>query len=142
LIYFDTTYLVRLYFHDRGWDKVRTLAATNLIGSSAHGRAETVAALHRKLREGAISDAGFIMLMQQFEADCKADGFRWLPVSTAVIDRVVNAYSKLTSTIALRAADALHLACAAENGCREVYSNDIRLLAAATHFGLAGKDVI
>jgi predicted nucleic acid-binding protein len=42
----------------------------------------------------------------------------------------------------LRAADAIHLATAAESEFRIVYSNDAHLLAAAKYFGIQGRNVI
>jgi predicted nucleic acid-binding protein len=142
VIYFDTSYIARLYFEDAGWEKVRALAATDQVVCCLHGKAEAVAVFHRKFREGLFDVRGLRVLLKQFDDECKAGAFIWLPLSIAVVDRLRRVYDNVPGNVLLRAADALHLACAAENGIKTIYSNDERLLAAAGSFGLIGATVI
>ena len=142
MIYFDSSYLVRLYYQDRGAEAVRGLAATDHVASAAHGQAEMMAAFHRKLREGAIRPAAYAALVGQVRAHIDAGAFRWLAQDQEIFFRIRQVYQRLPATVFLRAADAIHLATAAEAGFRIVYSNDAHLLAAAKHFGVEGKNVI
>ena len=142
MIYFDSSYLVRLYYQDRGAEAVRRLAATDHVASAAHGQAEMMAAFHRKLREGAIRPAAYAALVGQVRAHIDAGAFRWLAQDQEIFFRIRQVYQRLPATVFLRAADAIHLATAAEAGFRIVYSNGAHLLAAAKHFGVEGKNVI
>ena len=142
MIYFDTSYLVRLYYQDPGAEAVRMLAASDHVASAAHGQAELMAAFHRKLREGAIRPTTYAALVGQVRAHIDAGAFRWLAQDQEIFLRIRQVYQRLPATVFLRAADAIHLGTAAEAGFRIVYSNDVHLLAAAKHFGVDGKNVI
>jgi len=142
LIYFDTSYLVRLYYDDAGAGAVRSLAATDHIACAAHGQAEMMAAFHRRLREGAIRPAAYSALLNQVNAHIEAGAFHWLVPDKEVFLRIERIYRKLPASVFLRAADAIHLATAAESGFRFVYSNDAHLLAAAKYFAIEGKNVV
>jgi predicted nucleic acid-binding protein len=142
VIYFDTSYLFRLYFEDPGFAVVRELALADHVAGAAHGQAEMLAAFHRKLREGAITPKSYQALLDQFRADREAGAFHWLAAGPEVMERISTVYGGLPRTVYLRGADALHLATAAANGFKAVYSNDAHLLAAAPHFKLKGLNPI
>ena len=142
MIYLDSTYLVRLYFEDNGYQRVRQLAASDAVACAQHGRAEVISAFHRKLREQTISARLYEVSLRQFDEDIQSGGFKWLLLSEVVFERIRVVYGTLPASTFLRAADALHLSAAAENGFSEIYSNDAKVIAAATHFGLGGLDVI
>ena len=140
--YFDTTYLVRLYSFEPGWQSVRALAASNEIGCSVLGKAEVIGAFHRKFREGQITKRDLAILIDEFDRDAKSGGVSWFPLSEKVLERLTRQYQVVPSDIALRTSDAIHLATAAENGLAEIYTNDRRLLLAAEHFDLIGSNLI
>lgn len=142
MIYFDTSYLVRLYLRDHGFAEVRELAAREEIVVSIHGRVETAAALHRAFRERRLNQEDFQHLLRQFRADYAGGGIQWLPLTDAVFERAETAFLDTPADTYLRAADALHLACAADHGLQEIYSNDRHLLTAASLFGLRGVNLI
>ena len=142
MIYFDTSYIVRLYWEDPGWQKVRSLASADHVASCLLGRAETLAAFHRKFSEGFLNSDEMQILLNQFQKECDLGAFQWLPFSSIVIASLHKTYANLSASVHLRSADAVHLTCAAENGFREIYSNDRQLLVGADHFGLKGINII
>jgi predicted nucleic acid-binding protein len=141
--YYDANYLFKLQCVEPGTVEVRNHASTaDVLFCSMHGRAEIVSAAHRKVREGKATKAQFHSLVAQFHADAAAGMLQWLPVTEALYARIESAFSAAPATTYLRAADALHLASAAEHGFTEIYSNDRHLLASAPLFGLRGVNVI
>lgn len=140
--YFDTSYLARCYVEDTGWEAVRALAGEEPVACCSLGRAETAAALHRKLREGSLKPEDHAEVALQLRDDCESGLWRWLPMGDALAAAAAEKLRTLPASVFIRGADALHLLCAAENGFTEVFSHDRHFLAAAPHFGLAGRDVI
>lgn len=80
--------------------------------------------------------------MRQFESDSAAELLHWFAGSEDLLQSAARAIHLLPRNVFLRAADALHLACARDHGFKIIYSNDDRLLAAAPLFGLKGKNIL
>jgi predicted nucleic acid-binding protein len=143
MIYFDTAYLLKCYVKEAGWQEVRALARKcERIACSAFGKMELCAALHRKLREREATKGQLTTIFSQLELDESQRLWNWLPLTESIMASVTSSFRTLPEHIFLRTADAVHLVTAKTNACREIYSNDIHLLAAALHFGLEGKNII
>jgi len=141
--YYDTAFLLKLYWSEIGSNDVRAHAADiDVIVCSLHGKAELIAAAHRKFREGSATKAQMKALLEQIETDHRAGALHWLPITDQNLQRVSRAFAKAPADSFLRAADTLHLASAAEERFLEIYSNDRHLLATAPLFGLKGTNVI
>jgi predicted nucleic acid-binding protein len=142
-LFFDATYIGKLHWREPGSAEVLTCAATaDELVCSLHGRAEFYSMGFRKVREGLAAPSTVQAVFAQFNADVAAGVIRLLLLTEAIVDRVESVFATAPATTYLRAADALHLATAAEHGFAEIYSYDKHLLAAAPLFGLRGVNVI
>ena len=143
MTYLDAAYIAKFYISEPDSGRVRSFLVTAPPAvSCVHAMAEVASVFHRKLREGTMPQPDFDFICAQFEADCQAGLWTWLPLLESLAHMTRRNIGKLPPTTFLRAADALHLACAADAGLKEIYSHDRHLLAAAPHFGLRGIDLI
>lgn len=139
MTYFDSCYLAKIYVMEPDSEAVRhRAAALGDLVCCLIGWGEIVATLHRHLRDRRLTGPEFRLLTAQMEADVQAGVWTPLPVTSELVKAQVRRMVGLPNTVFLRAADALHLTCAAEAGLEEIYSSDRHLLAAAPHFGLRG----
>ena len=143
MIYFDTTYILKCYFKEPGWEEVRDLARQHeQVACSLYGKMEVHAALHRKLRENDLAREQLEIIFRQFDLDETQRLWSWMPITESIMASVISAIRSLPERVFLRTADALHLVTAKDGSFREIYSNDTHLLAAARHFEIEGKNVI
>lgn len=133
--YLDAGYIAKFYVDEPDSLSVRRLAESlGAVHCAAIGHVEVAAALHRKLREGVFGDAAFREIMAQFEDDCSRGLWTWIPVTAAVLASTVAAVRQVPKSVFLRAADAIHLACARGSGFTEIYTGDQHMTTAAPHF--------
>jgi len=141
--YLDTSYLLKLYVQEQGSIEVAAwMHGRRDFVCSRHGRLEVISGLKRHQREQRIDARGLRQAMNQFADDESSGLIVWLSIDDRLLDQAYARVTSLSSSVFLRAADALHLACAADAGLKEIYSHDRHLLAAAPHFGLKGTDII
>ena len=143
MTYWDTSYLAKLYLREPGTDAVfQAFANQGMFVCGEHGRLELMATFKRNQREGLLTQPQVKMLWGKHEQDLVEGLIQYLPLPSRLIQQACATLAALPPSTFLRAADALHLACAADAGLKQIYSHDRHLLAAAPHFGLKGIDVI
>jgi predicted nucleic acid-binding protein len=143
MIYLDTSYIVKCYLNEPGTTiLLKWLKGKSGLTCSMHGRLELIAAFKRHVREGHLLEKQLLTSLSLLEKDERAGIWNWIPLSSELIHEACKRVSALPSNIFIRSADALHLACAAENGFASIYSHDRHLLAAAEYFGLEGEDIL
>jgi predicted nucleic acid-binding protein len=141
-LYFDTAYLGKCYWNEPYGRQVRELARqADGLYSSAICIAEMACLAHRKVREGGIAPADALIRRDLFLDDVNSGVITVIPVTDRLLRQVEAATRTLPPSCYLRTFDALHLVTAAESGFAEVWTNDRHMLAAASHFGLAGRSV-
>ncbi len=142
MIYFDSAYVAKFYLTEPDSARVKALAESEgQVCCSVVGRIEVAQVFHRKFRERQIDREEARALFAQFEADCAAGLWTWLPLTPELIADAASVFRGLAPELVLRTADAIHLASAKLNGLRAVFTNDSRMLAAAGAFRLRGKSV-
>ena len=106
------------------------------------GKVELAAVFHRHLREKRLNARQYGVVMRQFASDLDQGVWTWLPLTSPVLALAQKRYDDLPAKVFLRAADAMHLSCAAVNGFAEVFTNDRHMLAACAAFGLDGHNLL
>jgi predicted nucleic acid-binding protein len=141
-LYFDTAYLGKCYWNEPDGRSVRALARRSAgLSSSAICIAEMACLAHRKVREGPTTPADAVVRRDLFLDDLSNGVITAIPVTERLLRRVEAVTRALPPACYLRTFDALHLVTAADSGFTEIWTNDRHMLAAAPHFGLAGRSV-
>ena len=140
--YFDSAYVAKCYLNEPDSTMVRALARSSEgVTSSALCIAELACTVHRKIREGTLSPLEALTLRQYFMSHIASEIWLLIPISNRILRQVELLTRSLPQTMPLRALDAIHIASAIDEAFAEIWTNDHRLLAAAAHFGLKGRQV-
>lgn len=141
-VYLDSAYLAKFYVNERDSGAIRALIRrADCLVSSAWALGEVTCAFKRHLREGALSTSQCLELTRAFLKHVDEGVWILVPVSDALLKRMVSLVSAAPAGVYLRAGDAVHLITARDIGETEIWTNVRHLLAAAPHFGLVGRSV-
>ena len=141
-VYFDSAYLVKCYLGDPDSEKVRNLfVKAGTVYSTALCLAEVACAIHRAVREKAITPAQASNSREAFTLHIESGLIILIPVSNTILHSVQSFAATMPTDLFLRSGDALHLASARSQGFSEIWSNDRHMLRAAPHFEIVGRTV-
>jgi predicted nucleic acid-binding protein len=141
-VYFDTSYIAKVYLEEPESDQIRELVhSADTIHTSVWTLAEFHAVLHCYVRERALAPSVAGKLASLFLDDAQAGQWNFVPVGEALLRRTSALILSAPRNLFLRAADAVHLTTAQELGERDVWTNDRHMLSAASYFGLRGCSV-
>ena len=141
-VYFDSAYLVKCYLGDPDSEKVRKLfVKAGTVYSTALCLAEVACAIHRAVREKAITPAQASNSREAFTFHIESGLIILIPVSNTILQSVQSFVATMPASLFLRSGDALHLASARQQGFSEIWSNDRHMLRAAPHFEIVGRTV-
>lgn len=141
-MYLDSAYVAKFYVNEPDSAKVRSLIrAAPYVCTSSWALLEVTCVFNRHVREGSLSRAQGRELIDAFIRHVEGDLWNFVWVTEALLKRAVALIRGLPATVPLRAGDAIHAATAIDIGESEIWTNDRHLLAAANHFGIAGRSV-
>ena len=106
------------------------------LKTSALSRTECFAALCRKQREGAISEAVRKTAWAKIEAFVAMGGIQLIPLADHILLAANLILERCHGVVPLRSLDAIHLACCQEATSSPLYANDRRVRQAATHLNI------
>lgn len=141
-MYLDSAYIAKFYVNERDSAAVRTLIrrADSLV-TSAWSLGEVACVFQRHMREGSLSPAQSRELARTFLKHVESGLWTLIPVTDALLKRMIVRVNASAEGVYLRAGDAVHLITAQDLGEHELWTNDRHLLSAAPYFGLIGRSV-
>ncbi len=143
MIYFDAAYIAKCYLNEPGAERVREVAyGADGLASCELARLEFASILKRHVRERHVTRREMTAVLKEFAEDEKNGVWHWFAVTSELIEKARKAILDIPSTVFVRSGDALHLACAQDQGFKDVYTNDRHMLQAARYFKLTGVDVL
>ena len=141
-MYLDTSYIAKFYFNEPDSPGVRELVRTaDVVYSSLWALGEFHGVIHRRLREGSISQGDARQLSSYFYQHVQEGLWKLFPVHEALLRRTSALMVSAPPDVFIRTADAVHLVTAYESGEHEVWTNDRHMLASASYFGLASRSL-